>query len=97
MPTQNVNLTPELEQFVKSQIKGGYFKNVSEVHRAALAEMARQQEERELKLELLRKEIQTGINDSEAGHYTSFDSHEALEQHLNDIANEALTKDAVKT
>ena len=51
MPTQNVNLTPELEQFVKSQVNGGYFKNVSEVHRAALAEMAKCQEERELKLE----------------------------------------------
>lgn len=56
MPTQNVNLTPVLEDFVKTQVALGHFNNASEVHRAALAAMARQEEERQLHLELLRRE-----------------------------------------
>jgi antitoxin ParD1/3/4 len=67
MPTQNVNLTPALETFVKTQVSLGHFNNASEVHRAALAAMARQEEERTLRLEQLRREIQLGIDDVEAG------------------------------
>jgi len=67
MPTQNVNLTNELEGFVKSQITSGYFNNASEVHRAALSSMARQEEERKLRLEYLRQEIQLGIDEADAG------------------------------
>ena len=37
MPTQNVNLTPELDRFVKEAVARGEFNNASEVHRAALA------------------------------------------------------------
>lgn len=67
MPTQNVNLTPVLDAFVKAQVSLGHFNNASEVHRAALAAMARQEEERQLRLEQLRREIQRGIDDVEAG------------------------------
>lgn len=67
MPTQNVNLTPVLETFVKTQVSLGHFNNASEVHRAALAAMARQEEERQLRLEQLRREIQRGIDDVDAG------------------------------
>jgi antitoxin ParD1/3/4 len=67
MPTQNVNLTPALETFVKTQVSLGHFNNASEVHRAALSAMARQEEERALRLEQLRREIQLGIDDVEAG------------------------------
>lgn len=67
MPTQNVNLTPALETFVKTQVSLGHFNNASEVHRAALSAMARQEEERTLRLEQLRREIQLGIDDVEAG------------------------------
>lgn len=71
MPTQNVNLTPALETFVKTQVSLGHFNNASEVHRAALAAMARKEEEEEeertLRLEQLRREIQLGIDDVEAG------------------------------
>jgi len=62
MPTQNVNLTPELDRFVKKAIKSGAFNNASEVHRAALLAMAREEEERELRLRRLRREIQLGLD-----------------------------------
>ncbi|MEO8425511.1 MAG: type II toxin-antitoxin system ParD family antitoxin [Verrucomicrobiota bacterium] len=62
MPTQNVNLTPKLDRFVKNAVKKGEFNNASEVHRAALSAMARELEERELRLARLRQEIQTGLD-----------------------------------
>jgi len=62
MPTQNVNLTPELDRFVKKAVKSGAFNNASEVHRAALVAMAREEEERKLRLQRLRREIQLGLD-----------------------------------
>jgi antitoxin ParD1/3/4 len=62
MPTQNVNLTPELDRFVKEAVARGEFNNASEVHRAALAAMVREHEERALRLARLRQEIQAGLD-----------------------------------
>lgn len=90
MPTQNISITPELEKFVKAQVSSGYFTSVSEVHRAALTQMARQQEERELHLKRLRQDIQVGIDDIEAGRYTQFDSFGDLEKHLGSVLDEEL-------
>ena len=73
MPTQNVNLTTELEGFVRSQVGSGYFNNASEVHRAALAAMAKAEEERDLRLARLRQEIQIGLDDFEAGRVVEVD------------------------
>lgn len=81
MPTQNVNLTNELESFVKGQISRGHFKNVSEVHRAALSLLARQ-EERQLRITRLRKEIQLGLDDMEAGLLREYECAEELMEEL---------------
>lgn len=67
MPTQNVNLTAELEGFVKSEVATGNFNNASEVHRAALAEMKLRRRESELHLEKLKIDVQKGLADLEAG------------------------------
>lgn len=74
MPTQNVNLTPELDSFVKAQVTLGYYNNASEVHRAALSALAKAEEEREVRLGLLRTELAQGIADIEAGRYTEVTS-----------------------
>lgn len=87
MPTSNVNLTTELEQFVKTQVSSGQFNNASEVHRAALAAMAQQREERQILLDRLRHEVDLGLNDLEAGRFTEFASHLALDSHLDSILN----------
>lgn len=78
MPTQNVNLTATLDAFVKTQVSQGIFNNASEVHRAALAAMVRQEEERALRLEQLRREIQLGIDDADAGKSVDIVSSKAL-------------------
>tara|TARA_R110002111_G_scaffold136172_1_gene202037 strand:+ start:70 stop:363 length:294 start_codon:yes stop_codon:yes gene_type:complete len=90
MPTQNVNLTPELEEFVKTQVSSGYFNNASEVHRAALSYMAREEEERQLRLEQLRQEISIGQKDLDEGRFVEFDSHDALDGHLNKLCDKAI-------
>ena len=38
MPTRNVNLTDELDQFILDKVKNGRYENASEVVRAAIAE-----------------------------------------------------------
>ena len=84
MPTQNVNLTSELDTFVKSQVKSGDFNNASEVHRAALSAMRKNEEERNLRLDRLRSEIQKGISDVENGRATVIENSDDLKNLLRD-------------
>lgn len=63
----NVNLTPELEAFVRDKVSSGRYNSSSEVVRDALRLFEEQDRIREMKLELLRKEVQKGIDQLEAG------------------------------
>ena len=92
MPTQNVNLTPELERFVKGQVAEGRFNSASEVHRAALAAMAREEEERRLRLERLRHEVQKGIDDREAGRVGRIEGDHGLDALLDASFERALRR-----
>jgi len=65
----NVSLTPELESIVESKVKGGLYNSASEVVREGLRLLQQRDEMRELKLAALRKEIQKGIDDLEAGRF----------------------------
>ena len=60
MPTRNVNLTDELDGFVLAKVKSGRYENASEVVRAALRTLEREEREYELKLAALRKAIDEG-------------------------------------
>ncbi len=92
MPTQNVNLTPELEGFVKSQVASGYFNNASEVHRAALSALARAEEERNLRLEALRGEIQLGQDDMDAGRYTEISTEKEHADYFAKLREKAIQR-----
>jgi antitoxin ParD1/3/4 len=92
VPTQNVNLTPALDAFVKKQVFDGVFNNASEVHRSALAAMARQEEERQLRLENLRREINLGINDIEAGRFTKISGEGELRSMLDGCFENAVRR-----
>src|ERR1035438_5902303 len=50
MPTRNVNLTDELESLVQAKVKSGRYENASEVMRAALRALEREEEEHQAKL-----------------------------------------------
>lgn len=61
MPTRNVNLTPELETFVNSRVEKGLYANASEVMRAALRLLERDEREQEEKMRALRSAIKKGM------------------------------------
>ena len=60
MPTRNVNLTQELDSFVLSRVESGRFENASEVVRAALRTLEREERVYEARLEALRAAIDQG-------------------------------------
>ena len=60
MPTRNVNLTQELDRFVLARVESGRFENASEVVRAALRTLEREEQLYEAKLEALRAAIDEG-------------------------------------
>jgi antitoxin ParD1/3/4 len=61
MPTRNVNLTDELDSFVLSRIENGRYENASEVIRAALRILEREEQEYEINLAALRAAIEEGM------------------------------------
>ena len=60
MPTRNVNLTDELDRFVLTKVKSGRYENASEVVRAALRTLEREEEQYEARLAALRFAINEG-------------------------------------
>ena len=92
MPTQNVNLTATLDTFVKTLVSQGHYNNASEVHRSALAAMARREEERHARMELLRREIQLGIDDMDAGRALKIASAKGVTSMLDGCLEKALRR-----
>jgi antitoxin ParD1/3/4 len=60
MPTRNVNLTGKLDRFVANKVKAGLYDNASEVVRAGLRTLQREEQEFEAKLVALRAAIDEG-------------------------------------
>ena len=60
MRTRNVNLTDELDQFILDKVKTGRYENASEVVRAALRSLERDEREYEEKLAALRAALAEG-------------------------------------
>jgi antitoxin ParD1/3/4 len=60
MPTRNVNLTDELDSYVSEKIASGRYENASEVVRAALRTLEREEKQFEARLEALRAAIDEG-------------------------------------
>ncbi len=60
MPTRNVNLTDELDRFVLEKVESGRYENASEVVRAALRTLEREEQRYQAKLAALRAAIDEG-------------------------------------
>ena len=61
MPTRNISLTPELDRFVVRKVDTGLYANASEVMRAALRLLERDEVEQDAKLAALRAAIDAGL------------------------------------
>lgn len=60
MPTRNVNLTPELDSFIAAKIESGRYENASEVVRAGLRGLEREEKEYDAKMVALTRAIEEG-------------------------------------
>jgi antitoxin ParD1/3/4 len=60
MPTRNVNLTDELDRFVATKVRSGRYENASEVVRAGLRTLEREEQEYDARLAALRAAIDEG-------------------------------------
>ena len=58
----NVNLTPNLEELVRSKVSSGLYSSASEVVREALRLMDEQDRLRQMKLDELRRELRKGLD-----------------------------------
>ena len=65
----NVSLTPELERIISYKVESGMYNSASEVVREGLRLLQERDEFRQMKLDSLRKEIQKGVDDLEAGRF----------------------------
>jgi antitoxin ParD1/3/4 len=65
--TMNINLTPQLEELVRSKVTSGLYNSASEVVREALRLMEREDQLRAAALAQLRQDIQVGIDSGPAG------------------------------
>jgi len=66
MPTRNISLTPELDRYVAKRVRAGKYENASELMRAALRSLEREEREFEAKLDALRAAIDEGLASGEA-------------------------------
>ena len=63
----NVSLTPELEKLVERKVQSGRYQSASEVVREGLRLLEDQDRLREVRLEEVRRKIQTGIDQLDRG------------------------------
>jgi len=90
MPTRNVVLTDHQADLVAKLVASGRYQNVSEVLREGLRLVERRESEDQARLKALREAADTGVADVAAGRYRTFDTADALEDHLSALSQEAL-------
>ncbi|MFN4091024.1 MAG: type II toxin-antitoxin system ParD family antitoxin [Alphaproteobacteria bacterium] len=73
MPTRNVNLTAELDAFVEEVVRTGKYQNASEAMRDAVRALQQRLQIDELKLDLLRTQIEVGLEALERGAFSEVD------------------------
>ncbi|MGD9614182.1 MAG: type II toxin-antitoxin system ParD family antitoxin [Alphaproteobacteria bacterium] len=92
MPTRNINLTREQDEFVESVVRTGEYQNASEAIRDAVRALQQRRREDALKLERLRLRIEAGIDDLDRGAFVEVDDEdlEAFFDALRDAENHRL-------
>lgn len=89
MPTRNINLTEHYAEFLARTVESGRYKNTSEVVRAALRLLERQEREDEARLEALRRESAIGEEAYRRGDFTVLDGERDLDRLFETVVAEA--------
>ena len=90
MATRNVVLTDHQNDFVEGLLSSGRYQNASEVLREGLRLVEQREAEDGMRLIALREAASIGIADIEAGRFNSFDSEDAIDQHLAGLVSEVV-------
>jgi antitoxin ParD1/3/4 len=88
MPTMNVSLPAALAEFVEKEVASGHYSTASEVVRDGLRMLREERALYEEKLTILRREIQKGIDDVEAGRVDSRPVEEIMADILTEVEAE---------
>ena len=91
MPTRNVVLTEYQSELVTRLVASGRYQNASEVMRAGLRLVERQESEEDIRLKAMREAAEVGVADISAGRYRTFDTTDTLRDHLSAVSSEALS------
>lgn len=78
MPTRNINLTPQMDRYVDAKIQSGEFANASEVLRAGLRALEKDEKEDRARLKALRAAVLAG----EQSGVAEGDVVEAVREHI---------------
>jgi antitoxin ParD1/3/4 len=88
MPTRNVSLTVHLDEFVEKLVRSGRFSNPSEVVSEGLRLLEQREAEEKARVKWLRNAIQEGIDDIEAGRFTTLNSKAEINAFVHEIFEE---------
>lgn len=78
----NVSLTPELERYIDDQVASGMYHSASEVVREGLRVLIDRQEDREAKLDALRRDINVAREQIDRGEARPLDRRALRERGL---------------
>jgi antitoxin ParD1/3/4 len=87
MPSRNISLTREQDEFVDEIVKAGEYQNASEAVRDALRALKQRREQDALKLELLRAQIELGVTALAGGDAVEIDDSE-IESYLAELGTQ---------
>jgi antitoxin ParD1/3/4 len=85
MPTRNISLTREQDEFVESLVRTGEYQNASEAVRHAIRALQQRRREDALRLQALKMQIEAGVAALERGDFIELDDTE-LESYLDGLA-----------
>jgi antitoxin ParD1/3/4 len=94
MPTRNINLTEHLDHFVKRQVSSGRYSNASEIVREALRLLEEEEQERQAKLNVLRKAAKQGFDEIDQGQGIVLKGKKAVNQFTAKIQAEVRSRAA---
>jgi antitoxin ParD1/3/4 len=81
MPTRNISLTTEQDEFIARVVAAGEYQNASEAVRDALRALQQRRSEDALKLKVLRARLSAGVDALDRGDFVELDEDD-LERHL---------------
>src|ERR1700691_519620 len=88
MPTRNINLTEHFDRFVEHQVSSGRYSNASEIVRDALRLLEEQEQEREAKLNALRRAAKQGFDEIAQGKGIVLKGKKSIRRFLTEIEAE---------